>query len=296
MRSCHQMASPSNVNYFDTLVLAGGSAKGIATLGALQYTQDCYLLRKLKTFIGTSSGAMICYLLVIGYSPVEILTYICTHHIFERMQNFNIVGMLNGNGASSFTNIQEQLEKMTLNKIGFLPTLMELHEKFEKTLVCVTHNASTKKTEYLSHETHPHLPCLTALRMSANLPLIFEEFRYCGSVYLDGGVSDNFAIDVGDRMGQNVLGVILTQEDNKSDELAETNMIEYIYRLMFIPITQHIEHKISQASERCRVARIEYDRFKFFNFNISATDKLEMFSSGYQQMREKFEEETEISV
>ena len=44
---------------FDTLVIAGGSSKGILTLGALQYAHDNNILKKINTFIGTSSGAII---------------------------------------------------------------------------------------------------------------------------------------------------------------------------------------------------------------------------------------------
>ena len=44
---------------FDTLVLSGGSTKGIIILGALQYLADNFYLSEVKNFIGTSSGAII---------------------------------------------------------------------------------------------------------------------------------------------------------------------------------------------------------------------------------------------
>ena len=62
---------------YDTLVLSGGSSKGILTLGALQYCYDNFLLNKIETYVGTSSGAIISFLLIIGYSPIEIMVYIC---------------------------------------------------------------------------------------------------------------------------------------------------------------------------------------------------------------------------
>ena len=73
---------------YDTLVLSGGSSKGIMTLGALQYLYDNFLLKNIKNYIGTSAGAMICYLLAIGYTPVEIIVYICKHQLLEKMQHF----------------------------------------------------------------------------------------------------------------------------------------------------------------------------------------------------------------
>ena len=60
---------------FDTLVLSGGSSKGILILGALQYAQDNFLLNKINKYIGTSVGSIICFLLLIGYTPIEIMIY-----------------------------------------------------------------------------------------------------------------------------------------------------------------------------------------------------------------------------
>ena len=164
------------VNY-DTLVLSGCSQKGFIILGALQYCIDNFLLTDIKYFIGTSTGAIICYLLIIGYTPIEIVVYLCTNQILERMQNLNIVAMIQGNGASSFNHLQEHLERMSIEKIGYLPTMLDIYNKFGKTLVCITHNVTENITEYISHETNPSIPCLTALHMSANLPLIFAYFK-----------------------------------------------------------------------------------------------------------------------
>jgi predicted acylesterase/phospholipase RssA len=271
--------------YYDTLVLSGGSSKGLITLGAIQYALDNFLL-KIDTYVGTSSGAMIGYFLAIGYTPIDIMVFICVNQLMEKIQHFNIVSMINGNGAASFTGLHEQMEKMTLSKIGYLPTLEDIYTKFGKILVCVTHNLSTRQTEYLSYETHPHLPCLTAIRMSSNLPLVFDHYKYGGSFYIDGGISDNFAIDIGDNRGEKVLGIILENENGNFSTEPDISIMEYIYKLMFIPISQATEHKIKKVSDRCTIIRLKYDSLKFFNFNVDSSTKLSMFSAGYSQMRD----------
>lgn len=275
--------------YYDTLVLSGGSAKGIIILGAVQYIYDNYLVRNIQTYIGTSAGSMICFLLAIGYTPIEIMVYICTHQLMEKMQHFNLVSMMQLNGAYSYNSIQEQLEKMTISKIGYLPTLRDLKTRFDKTLVCVTHNLTKKTTEYLSWQTHPELPCLTAIRMSSNLPLIFETYQYNNCMYIDGGISDNFAIDIGEKMGIKVIGIILEPSEQDFNNSVDTNVLEFIYKLMFIPITQAMENKIQTVSDKCRIIRIEHEGdVKFFQFNIDSRSKLNMFSVGYQKMKEEF--------
>jgi NTE family protein len=274
---------------YDTLVLSGGSSKGIMTLGALQYLYDNFLIKNVKNYIGTSAGAMICYLLAIGYTPIEIIVYICKNQLLEKMQHFNIVAMINGVGAVSFNNIHEHLEKMTIEKIGYLPTISDLKTKFEKTFICATYNITEDKTEYISAETHPELPCLIALRMSSNLPLIFENYKYGNSFYIDGGISDNFPIDIGDKIGKKVLGILLSSKKENFNNDPDVNILEFIYKIMFIPISQITEHKILNSSEKCKIIRLNYEKLKFFNFNINSKEKLELFSFGYSFIKDKLE-------
>ena len=277
---------PSN---FDTLVIAGASSKGIVTLGALQYAYDNYILKNITTYIGTSSGAIICFLLLIGYTPIEIIVYICTHQLLEKLQHFNIVAMLNGGGATSFSSIYEQLEKITIEKLGYLPTFQDLKDKFDKNFICVTYNLTDDKTEYISYETHPNLPCLIGLRMSANLPLIFENYKYGNKFYIDGGISDNFAIDIADKKGTKILGLVIASGNESFNKDPDANILEYIYKLIFIPISESTEYKITNSSSKCKIIRLDYSKLKFFNFNINSKEKLDIFSSGYEQMKAQFE-------
>ena len=275
---------------FDTLVLSGQSVRGIITLGALQYGYDHFLLDEIRNYIGTSSGAIICYLLSIGYSPVEIIVYICTNQLMEKLRHFNIVAMMNNLGASSFTSIYEQLEKMTIDKIGYLPTFSDLKHKFEKNLICVTYNYTLNTAEYLSYENTPSMPCLIALRMSANLPLIFETFKYGNSFYIDGGVSDNFGINIGDDIGEKILGILIGSKDNSNfNKYPEMDILEFIYKIMFIPISNNIDSKLQNISEKCKIIKLNYDKLKFFNFNVNSKLKLDLFSYGYSEMKRQIE-------
>jgi predicted acylesterase/phospholipase RssA len=291
MASLDTIEQPDNIiSYdYDTLVISGGSSKSIVTLGALQYMYDNFLLNKVTTYIGTSAGSMICYLLAIGYTPQEILVYICTHQLLEKLQHFDIVEMINGRGASSFNTIHEQLEKMTIAKIGGLITLQDLQNRFGIILICITHNLTENRTEYLSPETHPDLPCLNALRMSSNLPLVFETYKYGNNFYIDGGISDNFGIDIGDIKGNKIMGVLLTTEHENFTADNTTPALEFIYKLMFIPISQAIEHKLLNVTNKCKIVKLRNNSLKFFDFNISPKIKLELFSDGYQQAKTDLE-------
>ena len=275
-------------NKFDTLVLPGGSVKGLFILGALQYCYDNFLLTDLHNYIGTSSGAMSSFLLAIGYTPVEIITKICTNQIIERMQHFDIFAMINNLGATSFSNISEYLEKLTIDKIGYLPTFHDLKHKFNKNFVCVTYNLSKGAAEYLSYETHPTLPCLVALRMTSNLPLIFENYKYGNNFYIDGGIVDNFSIDVAQTIGNRVLGIHILFENAKFS--TSDNVLDYIYKLIYIPIKQQQKTKLDNiCKKKCKLITLtDKTNRNMFNFNLSSAEKLDMFSTGYRQCKSAF--------
>ena len=198
--------------------------------------------------------------------------------------------MINGVGAISFNNIYEHLEKMTIEKLGYIPTFLDLKEKYLKNFICVTYNITEDKTEYLSYENYPNLPCLIGLRMSANLPLIFENYKYGNSFYIDGGITDNFAIDIGDKIGKKVLGILITSDSENFNNNPESSILEFIYKLIFIPISQILEYKLKNISdEKCKIIKLCYDKIKFFDFNINSKTKLDFFSFGYENMKKEFE-------
>ena len=278
-----------NSGNFDTLVISGGGINGLTMLGFLQYVYDNYLINNINTYVGTSVGSILCYLLAIGYTPIEIMVYICTNHLFERLKYFNIVAMYNGQGATTFSHINEQLEKITIEKLGRLVTLNELYILHKKRLICVTHNMTSDTTEYLDYTTYPNMPCLIALRLSSNLPLIFDHFKYLGNYYIDGGVSDNFPIKKGEEIGDKVLGVFVRANTGPFEPKDEANILEYIYKIMMIPTDKLMNQQINNISEKSSVFRLDTSEFKPFDFNIDSQTKLEMFSKGYQEIKNLWE-------
>lgn len=276
-----------DITAFDTLVLSGGSVHGIILLGALQYADDNFLLSNINTYVGTSAGALSAYLLAIGYKPIEIMARLCTEKILDNMKYFDVVSMMKGAGFTSYSHIDKQLEKMSIEKINKIPTLLELYDMFKKKLICVAYNLTKNQEEILSYETHPDMSCLTALRMTSNIPFVFEQFEYEESMYIDGGISNNFPIDIGDKYGTKILGLVLNKFSH--DFKNSTSVIENITQLLFIPINQSVINRINSASNKCTIIKLEYDKTSFLNFNIDTYAKLEMFSSGFSQMKSHLE-------
>ncbi len=271
---------------YDTLVLPGGGLKGFCLLGAVQAAMDDGLLGKVKNYVGTSVGAILCYLLAIGYTPIEIMVTLYSNRWLERMQNYNLVAMINGNGATSFINLQEALEKLTVNKIGQFLTLGKLRELFGKTLICVAYNMSICTTEYLGPDNYPDLPCITALRMSSNIPLIFDRFKYMDQYYIDGGISDNFPIKKGEEIGEKIFGIYLQISEKSLQDNPEDGIVYYFLRLLQIPVVQSTKYKVELAGTKCTIISVDTGEMKAaFEFDVKSKVRLDMFSNGYHAVQ-----------
>ena len=275
---------------FDTIVMSGGSINGITILGALQYLKDKNLINNIKNYIGTSIGAVLSYLLIIGYTPVEVIVYLCTHYqLFERLKCFNIVNASRGEGAVSFSSISDELEKMTIDKVGKVLNMGDLEDRFEKKFMCITYNTTKSKAEYLSGENTPDLPCLTAIRMTCNLPLVFEAYKYGDSFYIDGGLVNNFPLDIAEKMGSKVIGIFLSYDI--SEDNPNRNLLEFIYKLLYVPIADSTASKVLNKLDSSTIIELKTGNMNFFNFDVTSKMKLEMFSVGYEETKKFFEEQ-----
>ena len=69
----------------DTLCMSSGGIKGLSFIASLQYLiNNNYInLSKINTFVGTSMGALICFLLIIGYTPDELINFLSTYDFTE---------------------------------------------------------------------------------------------------------------------------------------------------------------------------------------------------------------------
>lgn len=275
---------------YDTLVVSGGGVKGFILLGAIQAAFDKDMLNNISIYAGTSIGAILTYLLAIGYTPMEIMVELHLNNWLEKTQYFNVVSMTNGNGATSYTPIQEGLEKLTLKKIGRFITLKMLKEKFNKTLIICSYNMTTCKAEYFHYETHPDLPCITALRMSSNIPLIFDRFQYMDCYYIDGGICDNFPVIEAEKYGENIIGINLISTKNMKDNPDE-GIIPYIIRLMTIPVAQMTKYRVQDLKKTHTIINIQSGEIILgVNLNAKTTQRLEMFSTGYTGFKKHFEQ------
>ena len=155
------------------LVLSSGGLKGISQLGALH--QLCVTgkldISKVHTYAGSSIGSIICFLLIIGYEPIEIFQKIYSSEYFIKSERNSLWDIINKYGLM---NIKSHFDYFFMpiirDKINKIPTLAEIKERYDKNLYITVTNETDMTVEYFSHLTHPDILVTDALMYSCNIP------------------------------------------------------------------------------------------------------------------------------
>ena len=266
---------------YKTLVLSGNSTNGIVTLGAVQYLYDKNCCASLLNYVGTSSGAIINSLLCVGYTPLEILEYLCVTDIYKQLGHVNITKfILEGEGLLEFDKIKQTLVNMFELKVGFVPTLADLWTRFGKNFVCVTIDDTNQKRVYLSRENYPNMLVTDAVHMSACFPIIFKPFQYETNMYVDGGVGDNFPIKFSKKFIGEGVGICVVTKPGEFKNIP--HVVKSFIRLLFLHNNIVAEDQDGEDNRDCFYLKgVEPS---FFDFSSSPLKLISMFYQGYNEL------------
>jgi predicted patatin/cPLA2 family phospholipase len=106
--------------------------------------------------------------------------------------------------------------------------------------------------------------------------------------YIDGGMTDNFPIEKAEEIGKKILGLNLQLPEKSLQDNPQEGILMYILRLLQIPIIQLTLKKTKNVKENSTVFNIKSGEIKsFLNFNLKSQGRLDMFSEGYCQVKDK---------
>jgi NTE family protein len=198
------------------LVFQGGGVKGLAYAGAIEVLEQRGLLRGVTHVAGTSAGSITAALLALGITSQE-LNQVLTQTPFASFMDggWGVIGdakrlltdygIYKGDVFESW--LQQQLAMLTKQLTGTAQPgltfgqLRELASKYPgvcRELYVVTTNLSRQMPEVFCADSRPDVAIAQAVRMSMSIPLFFEAVHFEGNVYVDGGVSWNYPIDLFD--------------------------------------------------------------------------------------------------
>lgn len=279
---------------YDATILSGGGVKGIGELGALHYHYEAgrFVLSNVKEYTGTSVGSAISLLLICGYTPMEILREVYLMPSFFKPGDLsNIWTIFESYGLMSVNSVVNIVETLVKRKLGAIPTLGEIKSLFGVRLVITAVNITKMRTEYFCPETRPDLSAIDAVKMSCNLPVIFQRIRYNGCYYVDGGLGDNFPVDgLSAKMkGKKVLGVMITGVDGAGAADEELSFFGYFYRLITFPISTMTTLRARDLPANIDLVKLNFDDVPILGPSLPSEKKMEMFMKGYREAKQNYE-------
>ncbi|MBI5414358.1 patatin-like phospholipase family protein [Candidatus Peregrinibacteria bacterium] len=172
------------------LVLSGGASLGAAHIGALQVLEKKYTFDFLA---GVSAGAIVAAAFACGKTAEQIAKELYKQSFFHLGLDFtrSSFGILQG------TKILEVLNKFFENK-----NFEDLHP--HKKLMIGTTDFQTGERVIITSGN-----IAEAVRASISLPVIFEPFLHQGRWLIDGGVAQNFPLDLAIEHyeGDHIIGI-----------------------------------------------------------------------------------------
>ncbi|MCM1293734.1 MAG: patatin-like phospholipase family protein [Bacteroides sp.] len=219
------------------LVLSGGGAKGIAHIGVIQALEDNDI--PIDYITGTSMGAIVGSLYACGYTPAEMMDLIKsrsfshwstgkidTRLTYYFLQDEPLPTMLNLNlGDTDSTLFKSVLPSSLINPLPMNFAFLELYApytaqcggNFNNLFVPFRSVCSDMTNKRMVVSSHGSLS--DAVRASMSFPLVFHPIERNGALLYDGGIYDNFPVDVmrDNFAPQIMIGVDVASTDSTDD-------------------------------------------------------------------------------
>jgi predicted acylesterase/phospholipase RssA len=178
-----------------TLVMKGGGIKALAYIGAIQELEKHYTFTR---FVGTSGGAIMAVLLAAGYSGAELEDIVhrtdfrtfldaWPHQWLTNMYRYG--GLFEGRSFVTWLDrlLATKLRSAVRVTLGDLP---------ERATVCASRRGRRALIFDSKDPKTSHISAAYAVRCSISIPFVFtppmdEEMRV-----VDGGVQNNFPLDI----------------------------------------------------------------------------------------------------
>jgi len=157
------------------VILGGGSAKGLAHIGALEIIEKHFYI---KGIIGTSMGSIVGGLYATGKTPLEIKNIFDNFSIFDYLSIISFPFSHNGFVSS------HKFEEMIFRHIGNINV-----EDLQIPFIAVSYNLSNHRTVLVNRGKLKY-----AMRASSSLPIVFSPFKSNGNLFVDGGIEYPLAV------------------------------------------------------------------------------------------------------
>lgn len=273
------------------LVLGGGGARGFATLGALNYLVKRGVIKQnhIRTYVGSSIGALIALLLNCGYSPKQLYDIGLSLEV-NKLFDPDIKNFISHFGFDTGVKFVEKIKEI-LKKKSIDPniTFIRLYNLTKQKLIITATSLNRRQVKYFDYSKTPQYRVIDVIRASISIPFLFTTVKSGNEHFVDGGMLDNYPLHLfKDVPVHEVLAIKFKQSRDHSShfnvihDIADAAManiaclleeIEYLRSLL----CKHLYEKSSIV--------IDTERYHALSLNIEKKDKQKMFKMGKKAVK-----------
>ncbi|MDD2960784.1 MAG: patatin-like phospholipase family protein [Muribaculaceae bacterium] len=260
------------------LVLSGGGAKGIAHIGVIQALEDNDI--PIDYITGTSMGSIVGGLYSAGFTPAEMMTLLLSKdfshwstgqideslvYYFSKPSPTPAIANLNLNFSDSAKITTNFLPKSLINPLPMNFAFMELFAAYTAQCGGNFNNLFIPFRCVASDVYHKHkIVCSSgdlgnAIRASMSFPIVFKPIKLNGVYAFDGGIYDNFPVDVMEKDFAPAMTIGIDVSSGTSS-LEKDNLIDQIEAMIMQPQNDSI------ASDKGIKININLHQFGLLDF------------------------------
>ena len=240
------------------LALSGGGIRGMAHLGVLQYLTELGI--KPSVISGTSAGALVGAFYAAGFEPKQIFK------IGKSEKFFNYSSLFKRQGVGLFsTDIFENIIKKHIAQ--------ETLESLEIPLFITATDLNNGKLKIFNEGS-----LATAVKASCCVPLVFQPVLFEGIYLSDGGILNNFPVNILEGKVDKIIGVNVNRINTIEGKIGYKQIIERTVQIA-------IDNSVETQKYKCDVY-IEPPSIRDYGiFDFKKAD--EIYQTGYVYAKEK---------
>jgi len=271
------------------IVFSGCFTKGIIYIGIFKALEELNIRSNIQTYCGVSSGSIAALMGILDFTSLEmekIIYNISLDNLMNLKNSFELFNIYNKCGILDGNKIVKFIEIILENKFGNKHiTFNELKLQIpNKDLIVIGTNLNSNSVSVFSNKISPDMKLSTAIRISTSFPLVFKPVKYNNSFYADGGLINNFPVDIFDEELDTTIGISIKIDTIRINEIITLD--SYLMKIFELLTTQKEEYLKEKYKNQTICIDLTNQLDDIFDFSKSYKKKL--ISIGYNQFIEKY--------
>jgi len=272
----------------DTLILSGGSIKGLSFLGSIKYlVEKNYIdsnFKNIKKIICVSASFLFILILILleyDYNNIETDMINFDYKQFLDINDMSIKSFINEYGFINYHRTHIYIQKLLKEKYNVESiSLLKLYKLSGIHIIVKVVNITNEKIEYIDHINNPKINILKLIQMTTCIPLLIKPVKYKNNLYLDGGLSGNCPIEINDS--DNYLSIEIYGEKYRKIN----NVLDYIIKGWNMYSPDILIRKYDKKNIKINLTNLD---ISISDFNIDYDMKKNLLKEGYEQTKLHFE-------